>query len=93
MSLADRLVDGRVHDPRRIAYLRDHFTAVLELLEAGVPMKGYFVWSLMDNFEWAFGYDSRFGLAYVDFQTQERTLKDSGLWYARVAAENRLIDP
>ncbi|MCY4482930.1 MAG: GH1 family beta-glucosidase [Spirochaetaceae bacterium] len=93
MSLPDRLVDGRVRDPRRIAYLHGHFAAVLDLLKAGVPMKGYFVWSLMDNFEWAFGYDSRFGLAYVDFRTQERTLKDSGLWYGRVAAENRLVAP
>ena len=91
ISLPDRLVDGRVRDRRRIDYLRDHFTAVLDAIAAGVPMKGYFVWSLMDNFEWAFGYGSRFGLAYVDFPTQERTLKDSGRWYAGVAAQNRIV--
>jgi len=93
ISLPDRLVDGKVHDRRRIDYLRDHFTAVLDAIAAGVPMKGYFVWSLMDNFEWAFGYGSRFGLAYVDFPTQDRTLKDSGRWYAAVAAQNRIVRP
>jgi beta-glucosidase/6-phospho-beta-glucosidase/beta-galactosidase len=84
--------DGRVHDPQRISFIRQHFDAALKAIEAGVPLKGYFVWSLMDNFEWAFGYDSRFGLAYVDFETQVRTIKDSGHWYGRVAQANALVD-
>lgn len=92
MACRDVLENGAVHDPERIAYLREHISAVYEAMQAGVPLKGYFVWSLMDNFEWAFGYDSRFGLAYVDFETQQRTLKDSGHWYGRVAASNALID-
>jgi beta-glucosidase len=92
MSLRDELVGGKVQDPRRIDFLRRHFATVLDLIEAGVPMRGYFVWSLMDNFEWACGYDSRFGLAYVDFATQVRTIKQSGRWYGRVAAANALVE-
>jgi beta-glucosidase len=70
--------------------LTQHFGAAADAIAEGVPVKGYFIWSLMDNFEWAFGYDSRFGLAYVDFDTQERILKDSGHWYGRVAAANAI---
>jgi len=92
ISCRDVPVDGTVHDPDRIAYLHAHFGAALDTIEAGVPLKGYFVWSLMDNFEWACGYDSRFGLAYVDFETQERFLKESGRWYAEVARENAIPD-
>ena len=65
---------------------------MLDLIDAGVPMKGYFVWSLFDNFEWASGYDSRFGLAYVDFDTQERIVKESGHWYGRVAQANAIVE-
>jgi beta-glucosidase len=71
-----------VHDPLRVAYLRDHIQAVSQAIEQGAPVKGYFVWSLMDNFEWAHGYSKRFGIIYVDYQTQRRILKDSALWYA-----------
>jgi beta-glucosidase len=92
MSLYDVVEDGKVHDPRRIEFLKQHFAAAHAAFEAGVPLKGYFVWSLMDNFEWAFGYDSRFGLAYVDFATQQRILKDSGSWFGQVAAANALED-
>jgi beta-glucosidase len=93
MARRDRVnQDGGVHDPERIAFLRQHLEMALKALEAGVPLKGYFVWSLMDNFEWAFGYDSRFGLAYVDFETQQRLLKDSGYWYGRVAQANALVE-
>lgn len=93
MACDDHVSDGAVHDPQRIAYLHQHFDAAHRAIEAGVPLKGYFVWSLMDNFEWAFGYQSRFGLAYVNFETQERIMKDSGHWYAKVAAANALITP
>ncbi|GEM50068.1 GH1 family beta-glucosidase [Deinococcus cellulosilyticus] len=73
--------DGHVHDEGRVNYLREHFKAAHQTIEAGVPLKGYFVWSLMDNFEWAFGYSKRFGVVYVDYESQKRILKDSALWY------------
>jgi beta-glucosidase len=74
--------DGRVHDAQRLSYLQRHLVALRQAMDAGVPVKGYFAWSLLDNFEWAEGYLRRFGLAYVDYATQQRTLKDSGLWYS-----------
>jgi len=73
--------DGRVHDADRVAYLHDHIDAVGEAIEAGADVRGYFVWSLLDNFEWAYGYDRRFGVVRVDYDTHERIVKDSGLWY------------
>ena len=82
--------DGRIHDALRVDYLHKHLAALRQAIAAGAPVRGYFCWSLMDNFEWAFGTSSRFGLAYTDFTTQERTLKDSGLWYGRVARRNAL---
>jgi beta-glucosidase len=88
----DVIEDGKIHDPQRISYLNQHLGAAYDAISEGVPLKGYFVWSLMDNFEWAFGYDSRFGLAYVDFETQKRILKDSAYWYGRAAAANALED-
>jgi beta-glucosidase len=81
-------LDGRVRDERRIRYLRDHLAQVHRAIADGAPVKGYFVWSLMDNFEWAYGYQMRFGLAYVDFKTLARTVKDSGRWYAGVIRDN-----
>jgi beta-glucosidase len=78
--------DGAVHDPDRTAYLHSHLAAVAEAMELGADIRGYFAWSLMDNFEWAFGYDKRFGIVHVDYDTQERTVKDSGLEYARLIA-------
>ena len=77
----DRLVDGRVADVDRIRYLRSHIAAMADALETGVDVRGYFVWSLLDNFEWADGYSKRFGLVYVDYATQQRILKDSAIWY------------
>lgn len=73
--------NGQVHDPRRVAYLRDHLEQAGQALTEGVPLNGYFAWSLMDNFEWAFGYSKRFGLIYVDYTNQRRIIKDSGRWY------------
>src|SRR5207244_2973466 len=81
-AFADILVDGAVHDARRIAYLESHLAAVADAIAAGVPLRGYFAWSLLDNFEWAHGYSKRFGLCYVDYATQQRILKDSARWYA-----------
>jgi len=80
--------DGRVRDERRIRYLKNHIAQVQRAISDGVPVKGYFHWSLMDNFEWALGYGQRFGLVYVDFETQKRTIKDSGKWFADVIREN-----
>ncbi len=80
--------EGEVHDEKRVAYLKDHFCAAYRALEQGVPLQGYFVWSLMDNFEWALGYSRRFGILYVDYETVERIPKDSAAYYASVVAEN-----
>jgi beta-glucosidase len=77
MASADAVVDGVVDDPQRISYLQRHFAAVHEAMVAGVDVRGYFIWSLMDNFEWAYGYERRFGLVHVDYDTQQRTLKKS----------------
>jgi beta-glucosidase len=88
-AFADTLTaDGRVHDRERTAYLAAHLTAGREAVAAGVDLRGYFVWSLLDNFEWAWGYDMRFGVIYVDFPSQRRVLKDSALWYAGSARRN-----
>ena len=73
--------DGSVDDPQRQRYLQQHLLALREALAMGVPVKGYFAWSLLDNFEWAEGYIRRFGLTHVDFETQQRRLKSSGKWY------------
>ena len=81
----DVVQGGAVHDRERSEYLQQHTAAVLRAREEGVPVKGYFAWSLMDNFEWGLGYSMRFGLVHVDFSTQERIVKDSGHWYARLA--------
>lgn len=78
----------RVHDRQRQAYLEAHLREAARLFEAGVPFKGYFVWSLLDNFEWALGYDKRFGIIHVDYASQERCLKDSALWYKSVISNN-----
>jgi len=80
--------DGHIHDPRRLQYLKDHFIQVRLAMQDGVDLRGYFVWSLLDNFEWAFGYDRRFGIVGVDFETLKRTPKDSALWYSQVIARN-----
>jgi beta-glucosidase len=75
---------GRVRDPQRVAYFDAHLRACHDAIGAGVPLRGYFAWSLLDNFEWAWGYAKRFGLIYVDFPTQRRIPKDSAWWYAGV---------
>ncbi|MBX3604720.1 MAG: beta-glucosidase [Piscinibacter sp.] len=90
MASDDRVADGRVDDAQRISYLERHFAAVARAADAGVDVRGYFVWSLMDNFEWAFGYERRFGLVHVDYATQQRTLKNSArAFQAFLAARSR----
>jgi beta-glucosidase len=81
---------GRVADTDRIDYLRTHLAAVHEAISAGAPVTGYYLWSLLDNFEWAWGYSKRFGIVHVDYETQVRTLKDSALFYADVIRRNAL---
>lgn len=80
------MVDGGIEDDMRLDYYADHLNVVADLVKGGYPMKGYFAWSLMDNFEWAEGYRMRFGLVYVDYETQTRTLKKSGSWYSALAS-------
>jgi beta-glucosidase len=82
VAFADQLVDGAVHDEDRRSYLERHFAAAAEAMAAGVPLRGYFVWTLLDNFEWAQGYSQRFGIVWTDFETQERVIKDSGRWFS-----------
>jgi len=88
-AFADRLnKGGRIEDQDRICFLRNHLLQARIAMEEGVNLKGYFAWSLMDNFEWAHGYTKRFGLVHVDFKTLKRTIKDSGLWFAEVIKNN-----
>lgn len=79
---------GRIADQRRLDYIRAHLAEVRRAMDAGVPMAGYFVWSLMDNFEWSFGYSQRFGMVWVDYATQQRLPKDSALWYRDAIAND-----
>jgi beta-glucosidase len=85
----DRVIDGRVEDEERRAYLESHMHATADALASGVDLRGYFVWSLFDNFEWAFGYSKRFGIFHIDYTTQARTPKRSALWYHRVLSAFR----
>ncbi|HEX3265161.1 MAG TPA: family 1 glycosylhydrolase, partial [Candidatus Limnocylindrales bacterium] len=81
--------DGRVHDEERTSYLARHLEAAAEAIEAGVPLRGYHVWSLLDNYEWSLGYTRRFGVIHVDYETQRRTPKASAEWYSKVIAAAR----
>ena len=89
-AFEDRVVDGRVDDPERIAFLRGYIQACHQSIREGANLSGYFVWSLMDNFEWAEGYRPRFGITYVDFETQERILKSSAFMFRDVIERNGL---
>jgi len=82
--------DGVIRDTRRVAYHRQYLQEIGRAIADGADVRGYHAWTLLDNFEWAEGFSQRFGLTYVDFKTQQRTLKESGSWYAKVAAENRI---
>ena len=81
-------LDGAVHDQQRIDFMHRYLLALEKAIENGADIQGYFYWSLMDNFEWAHGYNERFGLIHVDYQSQKRTIKDSGYWYQKVIASN-----
>lgn len=81
-------LDGKVHDPNRIDFLHRYLRSIKDAVSEGIPVLGYQYWSIMDNFEWINGYDKRFGLVYVDYRTQKRTIKDSAYWYRDVIASN-----
>lgn len=80
--------ESMVHDPQRVEYYRSYIRALHEAIQQGVDVKGYFAWSLLDNFEWEEGYSKRFGIIYVDFKTQKRIIKDSGKFYSKVIRDN-----
>ena len=88
MCYKDVLEENSVHDSERIQFFKDYLANVLKAKNEGVPVKGYFIWSLTDNFEWSEGYQPRFGLVHVDFNTQKRTVKDSGYWFRDFLSEN-----
>jgi beta-glucosidase len=90
-SADDPIVHGRVDDSDRVMYLRNYLTQLHRATAEGYPVKGYFLWSLMDNFEWADGYTKRFGIHYVDFATQKRIPKLSAAWYKELIARNRVV--
>jgi beta-glucosidase len=83
--------DGSVPDTRRCNYIKNHLRACLAAIDAGVPLDGYFVWSLLDNFEWALGKSRRFGIIWVDYETQERIMKASGHMYSRIIRRNGMV--
>jgi beta-glucosidase/6-phospho-beta-glucosidase/beta-galactosidase len=84
------VVDGKVEDPERIDFYQSYLTEGAKAIEAGVNLRGYFAWSLMDNFEWALGYSKRFGLVHVDYETLARTPKASAHWYSQVMETNQV---
>ena len=90
-AFKDRLDNGQVHDRDRTEYIAQHIQAVADAMNQGVKMKGYMVWSLLDNFEWASGYAKRFGIVHVDYASQKRTLKDSALWYQQFLARRKTV--
>ena len=83
---------GRIHDRRRVDYLRGHLQSAHDAIGKGVPLRGYFVWSLLDNFEWGLGYAKRFGLYQVDFETQQRVPRGSAFWYRGAVSANAIHD-
>ena len=91
MAAADHLTDGRVHDEARIGFLEQYLSQFGRAIQDGVDCAGYFVWSVLDNFEWAEGYSKRFGIIHVDYETQKRTLKDSAYWYKQVIESNKIV--
>jgi beta-glucosidase len=82
--------DGRVHDPERIEFYEGYIGQVARARDEGCDVRGYYTWTLIDNFEWAMGFSQRFGIVHVDFDTQKRTIKDSGYWYRDLIARNEI---
>ena len=91
-AFPDQLLEGRVCDTDRVNYVSTHIAAMQAAMKQGVDIRGYFLWSLFDNFEWAHGYSKRFGMVYVNYHTYDRTLKDSALWYRdHIVSERSLV--
>ena len=88
----DEFKDGKIDDHKRIKYLKDHICQLYRARQVGVNVNGYFIWTLLDNFEWAEGYYPKFGLVHVDFETQKRTIKSSGYWYKNFLQSNFMYD-
>ncbi len=86
-----KAIHGRVIDPVRMHYLNQHLCAVRTAIEKGVDVRGYMAWSLMDNYEWSFGYAKRFGIVHVDFETLERTPKDTARYYSKIIESNGAV--
>jgi len=86
-AFPDKVVDNQVDDPKRVAYLQGYLKQVLKAKNEGMKVNGYFIWTLTDNFEWAEGYHPRFGLVFIDFETQQRIVKSSGKWYGDFLAD------
>jgi beta-glucosidase len=84
-------IDDKIEDPLRVEYYRQHLRAAHDAMKKGVDLRGYFAWSLLDNYEWSLGYSKRFGIVHVDYETQKRTIKSSGRYYASVVASNGSI--
>jgi 6-phospho-beta-galactosidase len=93
MGYKDDLVDGSIDDTPRIDYIAQHLNAILDAIEQGVTVRGYFLWSLMDVLSWTNGFNKRYGLFYVDFETQERLPKKSARWMREVANRRQVIQP
>lgn len=89
-AFADEVVDGEIHDADRIDYLRRHLTALHRVMQRGVDVRGYLLWTVMDNFEWSWGFTRRFGIVRVDYDTLQRTVKDSGRWYSQLVKTRRI---
>jgi beta-glucosidase len=89
-AVNDRDAELHIHDTQRTSFVRQHLRAVLDAIDAGADVRGFFYWSLMDNFEWAWGYSQRFGIVWVDYDSQRRIVKDSGHEYARIIAARAL---
>jgi beta-glucosidase len=81
-------IDGKVDDPLRTEYLRQHLRAIRSAIAQGVDLRGYYAWSLMDNYEWSYGYSKRFGIVHVNYGTQKRTIKATGKYYSSIIASN-----
>src|SRR5690606_36977494 len=91
-AMPDRVERGSINDLDRVEYLHTHLNAVNEAINKGVNSQGYFAWSLMDNFEWAEGYEKRFGIVYVDYATQKRIIKASGFAYKDLIMQRKDVD-
>ncbi|MFB3897172.1 MAG: GH1 family beta-glucosidase [bacterium] len=89
-AFQDKVVEGKINDKKRIEYLATHIKQTYKAIQAGVVLRGYFIWTLVDNFEWAYGTSKRFGIVYTDYPTQKRIIKDSALFYKQVIANNGL---